>query len=91
MPADPDLLLKCKHAKMPWQATVIGRQDVWPVHRQAALLGGNLRTGLEDGFYLPDGSKAKSNGELVAALVKVAASAGRTIASPAEARAMMNV
>ena len=46
-----------------------------------AELGGDLRTGLEDTFYLPDGTKATSNGPLIEALAKVAVEAGRTIAT----------
>ncbi len=72
-----------------WQAIVIGRQEVWDVHRATAELGGHLRTGLEDTFYLPDGSRAASNGDLVEALASVARETGREIASPAEARAML--
>ena len=70
-----------------WQTILIGREEVWPVHRASAELGGNLRTGLEDTFYLPDGSKASSNGPLVEALVAVAREAGRSIATPSETRA----
>lgn len=49
------------------------------MHRKTAELGGNLRTGLEDTFYLPDGSMAKDNGELIAALVQIAKDAGRQV------------
>lgn len=89
MPADPrllDLLVNYKKPDMPWQATVIGRQDVWAVHKRAAELGGNLRTGLEDCFYLPDGEKASSNGEMINALTSLAREAGREIASPDDTR-----
>lgn len=92
MPADPDLLpllVKYKKPRFPWQATVIGREDVWPVHRRVAELGGNLRTGLEDCFYLPDGVKASSNGGMIEALARYARDAGRDVATPSEARAMM--
>lgn len=75
----------------PWQVTAIGRQDVWPVHLKAAELGSNLRTGLEDTFYLPNGTKATSNGELIAELAKTARTAGREIASPKEARTLLNL
>ncbi|MEE2689980.1 MAG: 3-keto-5-aminohexanoate cleavage protein [Pseudomonadota bacterium] len=94
MPADPDLLpilIKYKKQGMPWQATVIGREEVWRVHRRAAELGGNLRTGLEDSFYLPDGAKASSNGPMIEKLADYARAAGRAVASPAEARAMMGL
>ena len=94
MPADPDLLpilLKLKIKDAPWQATVIGRQDIWPVHQRVAELGGHLRTGLEDTFYLPDGSKATSNGPLIAQLAQVARDAGRSVASPQEARELLGL
>jgi 3-keto-5-aminohexanoate cleavage enzyme len=94
MPADPDLLpilIKLKEADAVWQATAIGRAEIWPLHRRAAELGGQLRTGLEDTFYLPDGAKAQSNGELVDALAKIAREAGRKVASPAEARRIFHI
>jgi 3-keto-5-aminohexanoate cleavage enzyme len=69
-----------------WQAIVIGRAEVWDVHRRTAELGGHLRTGLEDTFYLPNGEKPPSNGPLVEALVAIARDVGRDIATPAEAR-----
>ena len=90
MPADPDLLPilgKLIVTGAPWQVTAIGRAEIWPLHRRAAELGGHLRTGLEDTFYLPDGSKVGSNAALVETLVRYAREAGRSIASPAEARA----
>jgi 3-keto-5-aminohexanoate cleavage enzyme len=40
-----------------WSVTAIGRENIWPLHRRAAELGGQLRTGVEDTFYLPDGKK----------------------------------
>lgn len=91
MPADPELLpllLKYRPEGCPWQATVIGRAEVWALHRRAAELGGHLRSGLEDTFYLPDGSRARGNGDLVAALASVAREAGRSVASAAEARVL---
>ena len=89
MPCDADLLALLPRWMAPgsvWQATLIGRAEIWPVHRRAAELGGMLRTGLEDTFYLPDGSRARGNGELVEALARCAREAGRSIASPAQAR-----
>lgn len=71
-----------------WQVIGIGREEVWDVHRKAAELGGNLRTGLEDTFYLPNGDRAASNGALIEALVNTATQTGRSIASPAEARTL---
>lgn len=89
MPCDAELLpllIKYIRPNRLWQATLIGRQDIWPVHQKVAELGGHLRTGLEDTFYLPNGNKANSNGQLIDALVKVAKDAGRSIATPLEAR-----
>lgn len=89
MPCDGDLLpILVKYLKpgSRWQTTLIGREEIWPVHRLTAELGGNLRTGLEDTFYLPGGERATSNGQLIDALVKIAEDTGRVIASPAEAR-----
>lgn len=74
-----------------WQVIGIGRQEVWDLHRATARLGGDLRTGLEDTFYLPDGSRARSNGELIQALANVALEAGRRIATPAEARQILRL
>ncbi len=74
-----------------WQATLIGREDIWPTHQKAADLGGMLRTGVEDTFYLPDGSKTRSNGQLIEALATCATNAGRGIASPEEARDLLGI
>jgi uncharacterized protein (DUF849 family) len=93
MPAKADWL-PLLVAEMPdgahWQTILIGRDEVWPVHRRSAELGGHLRTGLEDTFYLPNGEKATSNGPLIEALVSYAREAGREIASPDETRDMLH-
>lgn len=89
MPADAALLELILNYIKPgslWQTTLIGRQEIWPVHQRTAELGGHLRTGVEDTFYLPNGERTSGNGQLIEALVKVAEQAGRSIASPAEAR-----
>lgn len=89
MPADADLLALLPRWIAPgavWQATLIGRAEVWPVHQKTAELGGMLRTGLEDTFYLPDGARAPGNGALVEALAACARRAGRDVAGPDEAR-----
>ena len=94
MPARPEWLPLLQKEMLPgthFQVIGIGREEVWKLHRACAELGGDLRTGLEDTFYLPDGSKASSNGPLVEALARVAREAGREVASPAEARAILGV
>jgi len=94
MPCDPDLLALLPRWMAPdsaWQATLIGRQEIWPVQQKVAELGGMLRTGLEDTFYLPDGSRATGNGVLVEALAACARRAGRSVASPAQARQLLGL
>ncbi len=94
MPVDADLLawlLPHRAEGALWQATLIGRGEIWDVHQKAAELGGMLRTGVEDTFYLPNGDKTTGNGQLIEALAACATRAGRSVASPAEARAMMGM
>ncbi|MHC4393203.1 MAG: beta-keto acid cleavage family enzyme [Planctomycetota bacterium] len=89
MPARPawlPLLIDEMPAGARWQVIGIGREEVWPLHRRAAELGGHLRTGVEDTFYLPDGSRTSGNGALIEALARVAREAGREIASPQDVR-----
>lgn len=94
MPAKPSWLPLLRE-EMPdafaWQVIAIGREEVWALHQKTAELGGHLRTGLEDTFYLPDGAKARSNGELIDALVGLARDAGREVASPEETRALLGL
>jgi uncharacterized protein (DUF849 family) len=73
-----------------WQTIGIGREEVWKLHRATAELGGNLRTGVEDTFYLPDGSKTSGNGALIEAMVKMAREVGREPASADEVRAALS-
>lgn len=94
MPCDADLLAllpRWAPADAVWQTTLIGRAEIWPVHQRTAELGGMLRTGLEDTFYLPDGARAPGNGALIEALATCARRAGRRVASPAEARAHLGL
>lgn len=96
MPANPDLLPILKDElteNAHWQviATGPGREKIWKLHEKCVELGGNVRTGLEDTFYLPNGDKATDNGQLVDALVEIVHNTGREVASPAEARAIMGI
>lgn len=94
MPARADLLPILRDlapAESRWQVTAIGRQEIWPLHQRTAELGGHLRTGLEDTFYLPDGTKVTSNGALIDCMAQVARDAGRDVASPTEARAILGL
>ena len=89
MPAKPawlPLLIDEMPAGTQWQVIGIGQQEVWALHRRACELGGHLRTGVEDTFYLPNGEKTNSNGKLVEELALVVKQAGRKVASAQEAR-----
>lgn len=69
---------------------VIGISHVqWWILAAALGMGGNIRVGLEDNFYLPNGDMAKSNGELAAAAAKLARDLGREPATVDEAREML--
>jgi uncharacterized protein (DUF849 family) len=68
-----------------WQVIGIGRVQ-WRLIAAALVLGGNIRVGLEDNFYLPDGAMVGSNGELVARAVRMCGDVGRRPATLAETR-----
>ena len=96
MPANPDLIAILKEELLEnshWQviATGPGREKIWNLHRRCLELGGDVRTGLEDTFYLPNGDRANDNGRLVEALVTIAREVGREPASPAEARQVLGL
>ena len=81
------LLIKELPEDTNWQVIAIGRADtVWDTLRRCAELGGNVRTGVEDTFYLPDGSRARTSGELIRALVAICRECGREPATAEEAR-----
>ena len=71
-----------------WGVIGIGR-DQWRLVASAAALGGNVRVGLEDNFYLPDGEMAGSNGDLIARARRIVEDMGRRAATVAEARALL--
>jgi 3-keto-5-aminohexanoate cleavage enzyme len=82
-PATPDHLAFIATHLPPgavWKTTPIS-QATWPLTAMALGMGGNVRVGLEDNFYLPSGDMVKSNGELVAHAVQMARSAGRVPAT----------
>jgi len=73
-----------------WQSIVISRKQ-WKLNAIAAAMGGNIRVGLEDNFYLPNGDMAKSNGELVDNAVQMVRLMGREPATISETRAILNI
>jgi 3-keto-5-aminohexanoate cleavage enzyme len=96
MPTNPDILpilIKELPDDAHFQTIVTGggREKVWEVHQRSIELGGNVRTGLEDTFYLPNGERATTNGELIEALVKIIRDAGKEPATPEEARKILAI
>ena len=73
-----------------WEVVAISRAQ-WTLVSAAASLGGNVRVGLEDNFYLPSGDMASSNGELVEAAARLVELSGRRVAGPAIARALLSL
>ncbi|HEU4973473.1 MAG TPA: 3-keto-5-aminohexanoate cleavage protein [Baekduia sp.] len=73
-----------------WGVIGISRNQ-WTLVAAALSLGGSIRVGLEDNLYLPDGTMARSNGDLIARARQMAQDAGRRPATVEEARALLGV
>jgi 3-keto-5-aminohexanoate cleavage enzyme len=86
VPADPDGAEVTSH----WGVIGISR-DQWMLVSAALTLGGSIRVGLEDNLYLPDGTMASSNGELIAKARQMTEDMGRRPASVAQARRMLAI
>jgi 3-keto-5-aminohexanoate cleavage enzyme len=71
-----------------WKVIGISREQ-WPLCMAALSLGGDIRVGLEDNFYLPDGEMATSNGDLVDAAVHMVKLSGREVASLEDTKALL--
>ena len=73
-----------------WSAFGIGRFE-FPIVAQAWLAGGHVRVGMEDNIYLEKGVLAQSNAELVLKAKRIIEDLGGALATPREARAMLNL
>ena len=73
-----------------WQVIGISR-DQWKLLAASLVLGGNVRAGVEDNLYLPNGEMTKSNGELIAKARQMAEDIGRRAATVAEARELLGI
>ncbi len=73
-----------------WGVIGIGR-DQWMLVAAALTLGGSIRVGLEDNFYLPDGTMARSNGDLIAKARQLTEDLGRRPATVEEARTLLGI
>jgi 3-keto-5-aminohexanoate cleavage enzyme len=85
IPADPP-----GAAHSHWGVIGISR-DQWMLVAAALTLGGSIRVGLEDNLYLPDGTMARSNGELIAKARQMTEDMGRRPASVEEARELLAI
>jgi uncharacterized protein (DUF849 family) len=63
----------------------------WRMLASALVLGGNIRTGLEDHLYLPNGEMARNNGDLVEVAARMARDIGREPATVEEAREILDL
>jgi uncharacterized protein (DUF849 family) len=73
-----------------WSAFGIGRHQ-FPIVAAAAAMGGHVRVGLEDNLYLSQGVLAPSNAALVERAVRIVSDIGRPVATPAEAREILQL
>ncbi|MCX7370999.1 MAG: 3-keto-5-aminohexanoate cleavage protein [Alphaproteobacteria bacterium] len=71
-----------------WSVLAAGRHQMGFV-TMAALLGGNVRVGLEDSLWIGPGQQAVSNAQQVAKIRRIIEELGHQVATPAEARAML--
>ena len=73
-----------------WSVLAAGRNQM-PYATQAAMMGGNVRVGLEDNLYIGKGKLAISNAEQVAKIRRIVEELGMEVATPAEARATLDL
>ena len=96
IPATPENLIHLQQSATQfdrdcsWSVCAPGRFEL-PMANLAIMLGGHARVGLEDNIYIRKGVLAKSNAELVNIVARMAHDLGREIATPDEARKMLNL
>lgn len=74
-----------------WQAAGIGRTQ-WPMNALAVVMGGHVRTGLEDNLYMDSAKREPaSNPRLVGRIVALAEALGRPVATPADTRRLIGL
>ena len=92
-PATSETMLAMRDQLPPgavWAAFGIGPAQ-FPMVAQAILFGGHVRVGLEDNLYLRRGVPAPSNAALVEQAVRIVEQLGKSVATPDEARAILNL
>lgn len=92
-PATPETMLAMRD-QLPrdaiWAAFGIGPAQ-FPMVAQAVLFGGHVRVGLEDNLYLRRGVPAPSNAALVEQAVRIVEQLGKSVATPDDARVILNL
>ncbi|GAB2896685.1 beta-keto acid cleavage family enzyme [Paralcaligenes ginsengisoli] len=73
-----------------WSVLGAGRNQMF-VAAQSAVMGGNVRVGLEDSLWLGPGTLAQSNAEQVSKIRRILEELGLSIATPEEARDMLEL
>ena len=73
-----------------WSVLAAGKHQM-PFVTQAALMGGNVRVGLEDSIFIERGRLAESNAQQVLKIKRILAEMGHEAATPSEARAMLGL
>jgi uncharacterized protein (DUF849 family) len=73
-----------------WSVLAAGRFQM-PFITQAAMMGGNVRVGLEDSLYIGRGKLAESNAQQVAKIRRILEELGLEVASPDDARAALDL
>ena len=86
-PTHDALLYMVNHLppRVNWNLSVMDPMQ-WRLHALAIAMGGHVRVGWEDNPYLPDGTLAQTNAQLVDVVVRMAETVGREVATPDEAR-----
>ncbi|WP_338535860.1 3-keto-5-aminohexanoate cleavage enzyme [Helicovermis profundi] len=92
-PGNPEDLLYMRNqipSDSTWTVAGIGRYET-PLAGLAINMGGHVRVGFEDNIYYSKGVLATSNAQLVERVVRLAKEFGREVASPSEARKILNI
>ncbi|MFC1892010.1 3-keto-5-aminohexanoate cleavage protein [Thermodesulfobacteriota bacterium] len=83
-------MVRCIPEGSPWSVCAVGSNE-FPMTTISIIMGGHVRVGMEDNIYLTKGVKAKSNAELVEKIARIAKELDREIATPDEARKILNL
>lgn len=89
-PEDLMFMVNKLPADATWTVAGIGRSQL-PLTTMAILMGGHVRVGFEDNVYLSRGVKATSNADFVERVVRIAKELNREVATPEEARRILNI